>query len=151
MNALSDNISPAMALLAEIHRLFSANHIFYSNREKQHKSYLLFDNKLSFNQHIDDMSKKATNLLNSYHLKTVYNMTVRPPLGYAPIYRNPYTICNIDKNETVQCNDVKFYMTTVQLPMTVEKTRNLENNNGYFSREYIAISLKNINNLTVNN
>ena len=98
----------------------------YSNRKNQNKSYLLFDNKLNFNQHIHEMSKKATNLLNLYRHKTVYNMIVRPHLEYVPICWNPYTKYNIDKLEAVQLNDARFYqffMIVVQLPMSVEKSK----------------------------
>ena len=59
-----------MALLAEKHLGFTVPttdsiHI----KETQHESYIgvIIDDKLSFNQHIDDLSKKATNLLNLYH------------------------------------------------------------------------------------
>ena len=68
-NALSDNISPALALLAEKHLGFTVPTTnFIHTNEAQHGRYLsvIIDNKLSFNQHIDDMSKKATNLLNLY-------------------------------------------------------------------------------------
>ena len=67
VNALSDNTSPAFTLLAERHLHISAPitdliHI----KDTQHDGYLcvIVDNKLSFNQHIDDMSRKASNLLN---------------------------------------------------------------------------------------
>ena len=53
----------------------------------------MLENKVIFNQHIDDMSKKATNLLNLCHSKlhmcsmevkdSAYNMIVRPHLEYA--------------------------------------------------------------------
>ena len=60
-NALSYNISPALALLAEKHLVFSmpTTH-FIHIEETQHESYLgvIIDNKLNFNQHIDDMSKR---------------------------------------------------------------------------------------------
>ena len=64
-NVLSDNISPALALLAEKHLGVTVPTTdFIYMKETQHESYLgvIIDNKISFNQHIDDMSKKATNL-----------------------------------------------------------------------------------------
>ena len=64
VNALSDNICPALALLAEKHLDFMVPTIDSIHiKETQHESYLgvIRDNKLSPNQHIDDMSKKATN------------------------------------------------------------------------------------------
>ena len=52
-NALSDNNSPLLALLAKktLRLTLSSNH------RTQHESYLgvIIDNKLSFCQHIDDM------------------------------------------------------------------------------------------------
>ena len=64
-NAFSDHISTALALLAEKHLgLTVLTTDFIHIKETQHESYLgvIIDNKLSFSQHIDDMSKKATNL-----------------------------------------------------------------------------------------
>ena len=60
-NDLSDNISPALALLAEKHLGFTVPTTYFINREEtQHESYLdvTIDNKLSLNQHIYEMSKK---------------------------------------------------------------------------------------------
>ena len=60
-NALSDNNSPLLALLAKKHLGFTVPSTdFIHVEETQHESYLgvIIDNKLSFNQHIDDMSKK---------------------------------------------------------------------------------------------
>ena len=100
-NALSDNNSPLFALLAKKHfgiTVPSTDFIYI--KETQH------DNKLNFNQHIDDMSKKATNLLNlcrrNLHMcskkakNSAYNMIVRPHLEYASTCWNPYTKRNID-------------------------------------------------------
>ena len=58
---VSDNISPALALLAEKHLGFIVPTTdFIHIQETQHESYLgvIIDNKLSFNQHIDDMSNE---------------------------------------------------------------------------------------------
>ena len=66
-NALSDNNSPLFALSAEKHLGFTVPTTdFIHIKETQHESYLgvMIDNELCHNQHIDDMSKKATNLLN---------------------------------------------------------------------------------------
>ena len=59
----------------------------------------IFDNKLSFNQHIDDMPQKVTKMLNlcrrNLHMcseevkNSAYNMTVRPHLEYASTRWNP--------------------------------------------------------------
>ena len=64
-NVVSDDISPALALLAEKHLGFTVKTTDFFTLEKQHENYLgvMLDNKLSFDQHIDEMSKKATNLL----------------------------------------------------------------------------------------
>ena len=66
-NALSDNNSPLLALLARKHLDFTVPTTdFIQVKEAQHESYIgvIIDNELNFNQHIDDMSKKGTNLLN---------------------------------------------------------------------------------------
>ena len=66
-NALSNNNSPLLALLARKHLGFTVSSTdFIHIEETQHEGYLgvIIDNKLNFNQHIDDMSKEATNLLN---------------------------------------------------------------------------------------
>ena len=60
-NALSDNNSPSLALLAEKYLgLTIPTTDFIHIKETQHESYLgvINDNNLSFNQHIDDISKK---------------------------------------------------------------------------------------------
>ena len=60
-NALYDNISPALALLAEKHLGFTVPTTdFIHIKETQHEIYLgvILDNRLSFNQHIDNTSKK---------------------------------------------------------------------------------------------
>ena len=61
-NAISDNNSPLLALLAEKKHLgFTVPTTYFIHiEETQHESYLgaIIDNKLSLNQHIYDMSKK---------------------------------------------------------------------------------------------
>ena len=42
--------------------------------------------------------------------KSAYNMIVHPHLEYAPTCWNPYTKCNIDKLEAVQCRAAKFVL-----------------------------------------
>ena len=69
-NAFFDNNSPLLVLLAKKHLGFAVPTTdFIHIRETQHESYLgvIIDNKLNFNQHIDDMSQKAINLLNLCH------------------------------------------------------------------------------------
>ena len=90
----------------------------------------MIDNKLNFDQHIDDMSKKVTNLLNlcrrNLHMcskearNSAYYMIVCPHLEYASACKNPYTkhnihnICkliyNIDKLEAVQRRAAGFVL-----------------------------------------
>ena len=140
-NALSDNNSPLLTLLAKKHLGFTVPSTdFIDIKETQHESYLgvIIDNKLNYNQHVDDMSKKATNLLNlcrrNLHMcskevkNSAYNMIVRPHLEYASTCRNPYTKRNIDKLKAVQRRAarfvLKFYITT-QLPISVVKSRKL--------------------------
>ena len=91
-------------------------------KEIQHKIYLgvILDNKLSFIKHIDDMSKKATNLSNLCCRKlkicskeaknTAYNMIVCTRLEYVSRCWNPYTKSNIDKLEAVQRRAARFVL-----------------------------------------
>ena len=122
-NALSDNNYRLLALLAEKHLDFTVPTTdFICIKETQHKSYLgvIIDNKLSFNQHIDDMSKKVTNLLNLCHCNLhmcskeaknlAYNMIVRPHLEYASTCWNPYTKHIIDKLEAAQHRAARLVM-----------------------------------------
>ena len=140
-NALSDNNSPLLALLAKKHLGFTVPTTdFICIQETQHESYLgvIIDNKLNFNQHIDDMSKKATNLLKlcrrNLHMcsrevkNSAYNMIVRPHLEYASTCWNPYTKRNIDKLEAVQHRSARFvpsfydYHPTADLSGKIQKT-----------------------------
>ena len=139
-NALSDNNSPLLALLAKKHLGFTVPpKDFIHIKQTQHESYLgvIIDNKLNFNQHIDDMSKKATNLLNlccrnlhmcSKEVKNSAYMIVRPHLEYASTCWNPYTKRNIDKLEAVQCRAARFvlnfydYHLTADLSGKIQKT-----------------------------
>ena len=73
---------------------------------------VVLDNRLSFNKHTDEISKKATNLLNlcrrNLHMchenikETAYKAIIRPHLEYASPSWNPYTSRNINKIEAVQ-------------------------------------------------
>ena len=73
---------------------------------------VILDNKLSFNQHIDEIVNKTTKLLNlcrrNLHMcdqltkEIAYKTIVRPHLEYASTAWNPYTARNIDKIESVQ-------------------------------------------------
>ena len=140
-NALSDNNSPLLALLAKKYFGFAVPTTdFIHIKETEHESYLgvIIDNKLNFNQHIDDMSKKATNLLNFCRLNlhmcsreaknSAYNMIVRPHLGYASTCWNPYTKRNIDKLEAAQRRAARFvlsfydYHPTADLSSNIQKT-----------------------------
>ena len=80
----------------------------------------MIDNELSFSQRIDDMSKKAPNLLNlcrrNLHMcskevkNSAYNTIVHPHLEYASTCWNPYTKRNIDKLEAVQHRAARFML-----------------------------------------
>ena len=122
-NALSCDISPLLALLAKKHLEFTVPTIdFIHIEETQHESYLgvIIDNELRYNLHIDNMSQKATNLLNlcrrSHHMcsrgakNSAYNMIVRSHLGYASRCWNPYTKRNIDKYEAVRRRASRFVL-----------------------------------------
>ena len=138
VNALSNSNSP---FLAKKHLGFTVPTTHFSQiKETQHESYLgvIIDNKLNFNQHIDDMSKKATNLLNLCHRNlhmcsrevknSSYNMIVCPHLEYVSTCWNPYTKRNIDKLEAVQRRAARFmlnfddYRPTADLSGKIQKT-----------------------------
>ena len=140
-NALSDNISPAFALLAEKHLGFAVTTTdFIHINETQHESYLgvLIGNKLSFNLHIDDMPKKAINLLNlcrrnlrmcSIEVKTsVYNMMGRPNPEYTLTCWNSNAKHEINKLETVLHRAARFvlsfhvYRPTADLSGKIQKS-----------------------------
>ena len=114
-NALSDNIFSVLALLAEKHFGFAVSTTdFICIEEAQHESYLgvMIDNELNFNQHIDNMSNRATNLLYLSHCglnmcskeakNSTYDMIVCPHPQCASTCWNPDTKRNIDKQEAVQ-------------------------------------------------
>lgn len=73
---------------------------------------VILDNKLNFNKHIEEITNKATRLLNlcrrnlhmcSREIKTTaYYAIVRPHLEYASTCWNPHTKLHIDKIDAVQ-------------------------------------------------
>ena len=85
---------------------------------------MILDNKLSFNQHVDAICKKATNLLNlcrrNLHMCTpqikeaAYKAIVRPQLDYASPAWNPHTSRNINKIEAVQKRAARFILGNYQ-------------------------------------
>ena len=138
-NALSDNNSPLLVLLAKKHLGFSVPTTDFINiKQVQHESCLgaMIDNELNFNQHIDDMSKKATNLLNLYrrnlHMcsreakNSAYNMIVRPHLEYASTCWNAYIKRNIDKLEAVQRRAARFVLNLCDYHPTADLSGNIQ-------------------------
>ena len=81
---------------------------------------VVLDNRLSFNNHTDEITKKATNLLNlcrrNLHMchqnikETAYKAIIRPHLEYASPSWNPYTSRNINKIEAVQRRSARFVL-----------------------------------------
>ena len=81
---------------------------------------VILDNKLPFNQHIDEIVNKTTKLLNlcrrnlhmcDHHTKGIaYKTIVRPHLEYASTAWNPYTAHNIDQIESVQRRAARFIL-----------------------------------------
>ena len=81
---------------------------------------VILDNKLSFNPHVDTITRKATNLLNlcrrnlhmcSPQIKEIaYKSLIRPHLEYASPAWNPHTSRNIDKIEAVQRRAARFVL-----------------------------------------
>ena len=81
---------------------------------------VILDNRLSFNNHVDQIVSKATKLLNlcrrnlhmcSPELKEIaYKALVRPHLEYASPAWSPHTQRNIDKIESVQTRAARFVL-----------------------------------------
>ena len=81
---------------------------------------VILDNKLNFNEHVDTITKKATNLLNlcrrNLHMcpqnlkETAYKSLIRPHLEYASPAWSPHTTRNIDKIESVQRRAGRFVL-----------------------------------------
>ena len=106
--------------------------------ETQHESYLsvIIDNELNCSQHIDDMFKKATNLLNlcrrnlhmcSHEAKnSAYIMIVRPHLQYASTCWNPYTKRNIDKLVAVQRRAARFVLSFYDYHQAADLSGNIQ-------------------------
>ena len=146
-NASSDNNSPLLPLLAEKHLGFTVPTTdFIHIEETQHESYLgvIVENKLSFNQHIDDMSKKATNLLNlcrrnhmcSKEVKnSACNMIVRPHLECATTFWNPSTKRNTYKLEAVQRMAARFVLSFYDYHPTADLSGKIKK---IFSMGFIA-------------
>ena len=136
VNALSGNISSALALLAEKQLGLSVpTKVFCMH---QTNLGVISHNKLSFNQHIDEMSQKATNLSNLFWRSlcskevenSAYNVIVYPHLEYASTCWNSYIICNMGKLEAVQHRAVRFvlhFKDYVQLLISVVISRDLQN------------------------
>ena len=141
VNALSDNISPALALLTEKYLCFTVPTTDFTHIEETlHESYLsaMINNKSSFDKHIGDMLKKAANLLilchHNLHMcskeakNSAYNMIVHPHLEYASTCWNPYTKHNIDQPEAVQRWAARFrldfcdYRPTADLSGKIQKS-----------------------------
>ena len=81
---------------------------------------VILDNRLSFNEHIDAITSKATKLLNlcrrNLHMcspqikENAYKSIIRPHLEYASPAWNPHTSRNINKLEAVQRRAARFVM-----------------------------------------
>lgn len=106
----------------QINPLANDNTNFSPLEEIQHDKYLgvIIDNKLSFNEHVDYITNKATKLLNlcrrnlymcSKEVKeTAYKSIVRPHLEYASSAWSPHTVKNIEKIEKVQRRSARFVL-----------------------------------------
>ena len=81
---------------------------------------VILDNKLTFNEHVDAICSKATNLLNlcrrnlymcSPEIKeAAYKSLIRPHLEYASPAWSPHTSQNINKIEAVQKRAARFVL-----------------------------------------
>ncbi len=115
------NVSPQVLQVARDTLSINSNS-FTPLEEIESDRYLgvILDNKLSFNSHIDEITKKATNLLNlcrrNLHMcsqdskEIAYNSLVRPHLEYASAAWSPHTQRNILKIESVQRRAARFIL-----------------------------------------
>ena len=98
---------------------------------------VILDNKLSFNEHVDAICKKATNLLNlcrrNLHMcppkikEAAYKSIVRPHLDYASPAWSPHTSRNINKIEAVQRRAARFVLGNYQYGPNVHLTDQINN------------------------
>ena len=128
-----------------LHIAFQATGISMSNsefcdlEEITSARYLgvILDSKLNFNAHVDEITKKATKLLNlccrnlhmcSAEVKTMaYNSIVRPHLEYASGCWNPHTKSNIDKVEAVQRRAARFVLNYYDYSPNSDLTGKIQN------------------------
>ena len=114
---VSDKISQ---IAAEVLHVIPPNHYFSPLEEITSDRYLgvILDNKLTFNEHVDAITQKATNLLNLCRRnlymcppnikETAYKSLVRPHLEYASPAWSPHTLRNINRLESVQRRAARF-------------------------------------------
>ena len=112
--------STAAENIINLDNSLSSNSIVLDEVKSDKYLGVILDNKLSFNQHIDEIVNKTTKLLNlcrrnlhmcDHHSKEIaYKTIVRPHLEYASTAWNPYTARNIDKIESVQRRAARFIL-----------------------------------------
>ena len=106
----------------DILKTVPANQNFSPLKEVEYEKYLgvIIDNKLNFNHHVEEITKKATRLLNLCRRnlymcpakvkEAAVKSIVRPQLEYASPAWNPYTAKNIDRVEAVQRRAARFVL-----------------------------------------
>ena len=112
--------STAANNILDLDSSLSSNSIVLDEVKSDKYIGVILDNKLSFNQHIDEIVNKTTKLLNlcrrnlhmcDHHTKEIaYKTIVRPHLEYASTAWNLYTARNIDNIESVQRRAARFIL-----------------------------------------
>ena len=98
---------------------------------------VIIDNKLSFNDHVNHITNKATKLLNLCRRnlymcprdtkEAAYKAIVRPHLEYASSAWSPHTTNNIEKIEKVQRRGARFVLGNYNYGPTNSINRDIEN------------------------
>ena len=135
------NIPPEVTQAAtDILRICPPTSSFTPLEEISSDRYLgvILDKDLSFNPHVDEITKKASKLLNLCRRnlymcdasikEAAYKSLVRPHLEYASPAWSPHTSRNIDKVEAVQRRAARFVMSYYEYGPNVNLSDLITNN-----------------------
>ena len=145
----SGQVLPEVSLAARETLFFNPpNGSFSPLAEIDSEKYLgvILDNKLTFNSHVDSITKKATNLLNlcrrNLYMCTpqikeaAYNSLVRPHLDYASAAWNSHTSRNINKIEAVQRRAARFVLNNYNYSADAHLTTQIKSQLGWLPLQH---------------